>query len=87
LNGNGTANLGNLQTVDQDYGMQIAKLQTDLRDQIVKSIETAAKKVADDKKIAVVLNKSVSVNDVAPQLLVVAGGVDLTADVLKQVNS
>lgn len=87
LNGNGTANMGNLQSVDLEYGAQISKLQSDLRDGIVASITAAAKKVADEKKIAVVLNKQVAVGDAAPQLLVVAGGVDITADVLKQVNS
>lgn len=87
LNGNATANMGNLQTVDADYGNQISKLQTDLRDGIVQSITNAAKKVADEKKLAIVLNKQVAVGDAAPQVLVVAGGVDITADVLKAVNS
>jgi Skp family chaperone for outer membrane proteins len=86
LNGNGTANLGNLQTVDTDYGNQLAKLQSDLRDAIVKTIQTAAQKVASDKKVAVILNKQVAVGDNIPQVLVVAGGVDLTDDVLKAVN-
>jgi Skp family chaperone for outer membrane proteins len=87
LNGNGTANMGNLQTVDADYTNQLAKLQTDLRDGIVKDIQAAAKKVADEKKVGVILNRQVAVGDSAPQLLVVAGGLDLTADVLKAVNA
>jgi Skp family chaperone for outer membrane proteins len=36
--------------------------------------------------VAVILNKQVAVGDNVPQVLVVAGGVDLTDDVLKAVN-
>ncbi|HEY3265309.1 MAG TPA: OmpH family outer membrane protein [Armatimonadota bacterium] len=87
LNGNGTANLGNLQSVDSDYGQQLAKLQSDLRSTIVVDIQKAAKQVADDKKVSIVLNKQVAVGDDVAQLLVVAGGVDLTDDVVKQLNA
>jgi Skp family chaperone for outer membrane proteins len=86
LNGNVTANSGNLQSVDGDYAQQISKLQTDLRSGIIKDIQTAAAQVMKSKNVSVILNKQVSVGDDG-QLLVVAGGLDLTDDVLKQVNA
>lgn len=86
LNGNATANTGNLQGVDSDYAAQISKLQLDLRGSIIKDIQTATAQVMKAKNVAVVLNKQVALGDDG-QLLVVAGGVDLTDDVLKQVNA
>lgn len=86
LNGNVTANSGNLQSVDADYAQQISKLQTDLRTGIIKDIQTAAAQVMKSKNVSVVLNKQVSIGDDG-QLLLVAGGLDLTDDVLKQVNA
>ncbi|HEY3414571.1 MAG TPA: OmpH family outer membrane protein [Armatimonadota bacterium] len=86
LNGNATANTGNLQQVDADYAAQISKLQLDLRGSIIKEIQTAAAQVMKNKSISVVLNKQAAAGDDG-QLLVVAGGVDMTDDVLKQVNA
>lgn len=86
LNGNVTANTGNLQSVDATYADQITKLQTDLRTSIIKDIQAAAVKVMKARNVSVILNKQVAVGDDG-QLLVVAGGLDLTDDVLKQVNA
>lgn len=86
LNGNVTANNGNLQSVDGDYASQISKLQLDLRTNIIKDIQTASAAVMKSRNVSVVLNKQVALGDDG-QLLVVAGGVDLTDDVLKQVNA
>jgi Skp family chaperone for outer membrane proteins len=86
LNGNVTANSGNLQSVDGDYAQQLSKLQTDLRAAIIKEIQTATAQVMKNRNLSVVLNRAASMGEDA-QLLVVAGGTDLTDDVLKQVNS
>lgn len=86
LNGNATANTGNLQGVDADYAAQISKLQLELRASIIKEIQAATAQVMKGKNVSVVLNKQVTSGEDG-QLLVVAGGVDVTDDVLKQVNA
>jgi len=87
MNGNRTANLGNLQGLGGEYEMQIIKLQSELRNNIVADIQKAAGAVAKSRNVGIVLNRQVAVGDEMTQLLVVAGGTDLTDDVIKQVNS
>ncbi len=87
LSGNVAANSGNLQDVAGDYDRQIEELSAKLRDGIVASIQAAAAQVMKQKNVGIVLNKSVNMGEAASQMIVVAGGIDLTDDVLKQVNS
>jgi Skp family chaperone for outer membrane proteins len=87
LNGNITANTGNLQVAAQDYDKQIIKLQMDLRNQIVIQIQAAADLVCKQQGCLVVLNKTLTIGDEVAQLLVIAGGLDVTDAVVKQVNS
>lgn len=87
LNGNRTANLGNLQSLGNEYEIQIFRLQTELRNGIVDSIQKAAGTVMKNRNVSVVLNQQVAIGDDLGQLLVIAGGVDLTDDVIKQINA
>lgn len=87
LNGNRTANLGNLQSLGSEYELQVFRLQTDLRNGIVADIQKAASAVAKTRSVSVVLNRQVAIGDDLGQLLVVAGGVDLTDEVIKQLNA
>jgi Skp family chaperone for outer membrane proteins len=87
LQGNMTANAGNLQVAAGDYDKQIGKLQLDLRNQIVADIQKAAEVVCKQQGCLVILARAMAIAEDTSQLFVVAGGVDLTDAVVKQVNS
>ncbi len=76
LTGNGTANQGNLQNAKNDYEREFAKMQMDLQDQAIAAIKKAADQVAKAQHLDVILNKAA----------LIAGGTDVTEDVVKQIN-